>query len=80
VTRGKTGAFTLALSSAPTSNVTVSLTASGNAGLTATPTSLTFTPSNYSDPGTMSLAQGQTGVLGVSLSASPSAGVAVSVA
>ncbi len=32
------------------------------------------------NPGTMSLAQGQTGVLGVSLSASPSAGIAVSVA
>ena len=105
---------------------------SGNAGLTESPTSLTFTPSNYStaqtvtvtanssgtgattftasasgytgatvtatevtgstggscgsgitlqaNPGTMSLAQGQTGVLGVSLSASPSAGIAVSVA
>ena len=114
------------------SNVTVSLTGSGNAGLTESPTSLTFTPSNYStaqtvtvtanssgtgattftasasgytgatvtatevtgstggscgsgitlqaNPGTMSLAQGQTGVLGVSLSASPSAGIAVSVA
>jgi cellulose 1,4-beta-cellobiosidase len=132
VTQGSSGTFTLALSSAPTSNVTVALTGSGNAGLTESPTSLTFTPSNYAtaqtvtvtanssgtgattfaasasgytgatvtatevtgstggscgsgitlqaNPGTMSLAQGQTGVLGVSLSASPSAGVAVSVA
>ena len=132
VTQGSAGTFTLALSSAPTSNVTVSIAASGNAGLTESPTSLTFTPSNYStaqtvtvtadssgtgattftasasgytgatvtatevtgstggscgsgitlqaNPGTMSLAQGQTGVLGVSLSASPTVGIAVSVA
>ena len=132
VTQGSSGTFTLALSSAPASNVTVSLAASGNTGLAESPTSLTFTPSNYStaqtvtvtanssgtgattftasasgytgatvtatevtgstggscgsgitlqaNPGTMSLAQGQTGVLGVSLSASPSAGIAVSVA
>src|ERR1700727_23202 len=132
VTQGGKGTFTLALSSAPSSNVTVSIVASGNAGLTESPASLTFTPSNYStaptvtatadssgtgattftasasgytgatvtatevtgstggscgsgitlqaNPGTMSLAQGQTGVLGVSLSASPSAGIAVSVA
>jgi len=132
VTQGSTGTFTLALSSAPASNVTVSIAASGNTGLTESPASLTFTPSNYStaqavtvtanssgtgattftasasgytgatvtatevtgstggscgsgitlqaNPGTMTLAQGQTGVLGVSLSASPSAGIAVSVA
>ncbi len=135
VTQGSTGTFTLALSSAPTANVTVAVAASGNTGLTASPTSLTFTPSNYAtpqtvtvtadssstgattftasasgytgatvtatevassggggggscgsgvtlqaNPGTMSVAQGQTEVFGVSLSASPSAGIAVSVA
>ena len=134
VTQGSTGTFTLALSSAPSADVTVAIAASGNTGLTASPASLTFTPSNYStsqtvtvtadssstgattftatssgytsatvtatevaatttgggscgsgitlqaNPGTMSVAQGQTGVLGVSLSAAPSAGIAVSVA
>jgi cellulose 1,4-beta-cellobiosidase len=48
VLQGSTGTFTLALSQAPTANVTVSLTASGNSGLTASPTSLTFTTSNFS--------------------------------
>ena len=48
VTQGASGTFTLALSKAPTANVTVAIAASGNAGLTESPTSLTFTPSNYS--------------------------------
>jgi cellulose 1,4-beta-cellobiosidase len=48
VVQGSTGTFTLALSQAPTANTTVSLTASGNSGLTESPTSLTFTPSNFS--------------------------------
>jgi endoglucanase len=48
VTQGGKGTFTLALSSAPASNVTVAIAAAGNAGLTESPTSLTFTPSNYS--------------------------------
>jgi cellulose 1,4-beta-cellobiosidase len=48
VLQGSTGTFSLALSQAPTANTTVSLTASGNSGLTESPTSLTFTPSNFS--------------------------------
>ena len=55
VTQGSTGTFTLALSSAPTANVTVAIAASGNSGLTASPTSLTFTPSNYSTPQTVTV-------------------------
>jgi endoglucanase len=55
VTQGSTGTFTLALSAAPSSNETVSIAAGGNAGLTASPTSLTFTPSNYSTPQTVTV-------------------------
>ena len=55
VTQGTTGTFGLALSQAPTSNVTVSLAASGNSGLTASPTSLTFTPSNFSTAQTVTV-------------------------
>ena len=55
VTQGSTGTFTLALSSAPTANVTVAIAASGNSGLTASPASLTFTPSNYSTPQTVTV-------------------------
>jgi cellulose 1,4-beta-cellobiosidase len=47
VNQGSTGTFTLALSSAPAANLTVSIAASGNTGLTESPTSLTFTPSNF---------------------------------
>jgi len=47
VTQGTTGTYTLALSAAPAADVTVSIGASGNAGLTASPTSLTYTPSDY---------------------------------
>ena len=53
VTQGSTGTFTLALSSAPTASVTVSIAASGNAGLAGSPTSLTFTPSNSATPQTV---------------------------
>ena len=55
VTQGSSGTFTLALSSAPASNVTVSLAAAGNTGLTESPTSLTFTPSNYSTAQTVTV-------------------------
>ncbi len=48
VTQGGTGTVGVSLSAAPTSNVTVSVTSSGNSGLTESPTSLTFTPSNFS--------------------------------
>jgi cellulose 1,4-beta-cellobiosidase len=61
VTQGKTGTFTLALSGAPTSNVTVSLASSGNTGLTASPTSLTFTPSNFNTPQTVTVTANATG-------------------
>jgi endoglucanase len=61
VTQGSTGAFTLALSSAPASNLTVSIAASGNAGLTASPTSLTFTPADYATPQTVTVTANATG-------------------
>ena len=48
VVQGSTGTVGVSLSSAPSANVTVSVTSSGNSGLTALPTSLTFTPSNFS--------------------------------
>ena len=39
--------FAMALSAAPTSNETVTIASSGNTGLTASPTTLTFTPTNF---------------------------------
>jgi hypothetical protein len=72
VTQGSTGTFTLALSTAPTSNVTVSLTASGNAGLTESPTSLTFTPSNYSTPQTVTVTANSSGTGATTFTASAS--------
>ncbi len=49
VTQGSTATVGLALSSAPSSNVTVTITrTSGDSGLSASPASLTFTPSDYS--------------------------------
>jgi len=61
VTQGKTGTFTLALSQAPTANVTVTVAASGNTGLTASPTSLTFTPANFSTAQTVTVTANATG-------------------
>jgi cellulose 1,4-beta-cellobiosidase len=61
VNQGSTGKFTLALSAAPTSNETVSISSSGNSGLTASPTSLTFTPSNFSTPQTVTVTANATG-------------------
>jgi endoglucanase len=61
VTQGKTGTFTLALSSAPASNVTVSVAASGNAGLTGAPASLTFTPSNFATAQTVTVTANSSG-------------------
>ena len=61
MTQGGTGTFTLALSQAPASNVTVSITASGNAGLTESPRSLTFTPSNYSTAQTVTVTANSSG-------------------
>jgi endoglucanase len=61
VTQGSTGTFTLDLSAAPTANVTVSVGASGNTGLTASPTSLTFTPSNYATAQTVTVTANSSG-------------------
>jgi cellulose 1,4-beta-cellobiosidase len=47
VVQGSTGTVGVSLSAAPSANVTVSVASSGNSGLTASPTSLTFTPSNF---------------------------------
>jgi endoglucanase len=47
ITQGSTGTVGVTLSAAPAANVTVSVASSGNSGLTASPTSLTFTPSNF---------------------------------
>jgi len=47
VAQGSTGTVGVSLTSAPTANETVSVASSGNTGLTASPTSLTFTPSNF---------------------------------
>jgi hypothetical protein len=72
VTQGKTGTFTLALSQAPTSNVTVSIAASGNTGLTESPTSLTFTSSNYSTPQTVTVTANSSGTGATTFTASAS--------
>jgi len=61
VTQGSTGTFTLALSQAPASNVTVTIAASGNTGLTASPASLTFTPSNFSTAQSVTVTANSTG-------------------
>jgi len=61
VTQGSTGTFTLALSAAPASNETVTVVASGNSGLTASPTTLTFTPSNFATAQTVRVTANATG-------------------
>ena len=61
VTQGKTGTFTLALSQAPTANVTVTVAGSGNTGLTASPASLTFTPANFATAQTVTVTANATG-------------------
>ncbi|GFE78972.1 hypothetical protein GCM10011487_09720 [Steroidobacter agaridevorans] len=47
VAGGASGTATLRLNAAPTSNVTVALTRSGSTAITASPTSITFTSSNW---------------------------------
>ena len=79
VTQGSTGTFTLALSSAPTANETVSIAASGNSGLTASPTSLTFTPSNFSTPQTVTVTANATGTGTTTFTASGSGYTAATV-
>jgi cellulose 1,4-beta-cellobiosidase len=61
VIQGHTGTFTLALSSAPAANLTVSIAASGNTGLTEAPTSLTFTPSNFATAQTVTVTANSSG-------------------
>ncbi|MDQ2812729.1 MAG: glycoside hydrolase family 6 protein [Actinomycetota bacterium] len=82
VTEGTTGTVGVSLSAAPSANVTVSVTGSGNTGLTASPTSLTFTPSNFgtaqnvtitansSSTGTTTFTLGATGYTSVTVTAS----------
>ena len=70
VTQGKTGTFTLALSQAPTANVTVTVAASGNTGLTASPASLTFTPANFATAQTVTVTANATGTGATTFTAS----------
>jgi endoglucanase len=72
VTQGTTGTFTLALSSAPSANVTVSIAASGNTGLSASPTSLTFTPSNFAAAQTVTVTANSSGTGTTTFTASAS--------
>ena len=67
---GQSGTFTLALSQAPASNVTVSVAASGNTGLTASPASLTFTPVNYSTAQTVTVTANASGTGATTFTAS----------
>jgi endoglucanase len=61
VNQASTGTFTLALSSAPSANETVSIAASGNTGLTESPASLTFTPSNFATAQTVTVTANSSG-------------------
>ncbi|HEX4829672.1 MAG TPA: glycoside hydrolase family 6 protein [Trebonia sp.] len=70
VTQGHTGTFTLALSQAPSANVTVAVSASGNTGLTASPSSLTFTPANYATAQTVTVTANATGTGATTFTAS----------
>jgi cellulose 1,4-beta-cellobiosidase len=79
VTQGGTGTFTLALSSAPASNVTVSIAATGNAGLTGAPASLTFTPSNYSTAQTVTVTANSSGTGATTFTATASGYTAATV-
>ena len=79
VTQGTTGTFTLALSQAPTANETVSIAASGNTGLTESPASLTFTPSNFATPQTVTVTANATGTGTTTFTASGSGYTAATV-
>ena len=48
VTEGGSATYTVRLNTQPTSNVVISVTASGNTDVTVSPARLTFTPSNWS--------------------------------
>jgi hypothetical protein len=59
VTEGASSSLTVALSAAPAANVVVNISASGDADLTRSPASLTFTPSNWSTPQTVTVSAAQ---------------------
>jgi cellulose 1,4-beta-cellobiosidase len=50
VASGTSGVFGVSLNTAPTASVTVTVASTGNTGLVASPTTLTFTSSNYTLP------------------------------
>ena len=55
VTENASATYTVALSVVPTGDVTVALTATGDAGITFTPSSLTFTTNNWSTAQTVTV-------------------------
>lgn len=55
IEEGGTGAFTVALDSAPSANQIVYLAVSDNTRLTVSPVTLTFTPVNYAEPQTITV-------------------------
>lgn len=59
IEEGGTGGFTVALDSAPSANQPVYLAVSDNTRLSASPSSLTFTPENYSTPQTVTVTSAQ---------------------
>jgi endoglucanase len=72
ITQGSTGTVGISLSSAPSSNVTVSIAASGNTGLTDSPTSLTFTPSNFATAQNVTITANSSGTGATTFTASAS--------
>ena len=80
VTQGSTGTVGISLSAAPAANVTIAVTSGGNTGLTASPTSLTFTPSNFSTAQNVTITANSsgTGVTTFTLSATGYTSVTVS--
>lgn len=59
IEEGGTGDFTVALDSAPSANQIVYLAVSDNTRLSVSPSSLTFTPENYSTPQTVTVTSAQ---------------------
>jgi cellulose 1,4-beta-cellobiosidase len=72
ITQGATGTVGISLSSAPTANVTVATAfTSGNSGLSVTGgSSLTFTPSNFATPQTVTITGNSTGTGATTFTAS----------
>ena len=59
VNEGGSGSYTVVLNTQPTSNVVISVTASGNTDVTASPATLTFTTSNWSTAQTVTVRAAQ---------------------